>query len=261
MPVDMPTLIADLEAETAELDRVLATIDDDGWLRETPAPGWRIHDQITHLAFFDRAARLAASDPAAFCAERDAVASDPVGVIELARREHASMPVPDVRDWFARERAELKATFAALGPSTRVPWYGPEMSAASSVTARIMETWAHGQDVADAVGVERAPTSALRQVAHIGVWAFPNSFRAHGLDVPDVVVRVELAAPDGTTWEWGDAAAVDRVRGPAVDFCLVAVQRRHVDDTALEVSGPVAAKWMQIAQAFAGPPGPGRAPR
>jgi uncharacterized protein (TIGR03084 family) len=98
-------------------------------------------------------------------------------------------------------------------------------------------------------------------VARIGVLAFPNSFRTRGLAVPEASVHVDLAAPDGTErWTWGDPSAHDAVRGDAEAFCLVVTQRRHVDDTTLEVRGPVAAQWMAIAQAFAGPAGAGRLP-
>jgi uncharacterized protein (TIGR03084 family) len=148
----------------------------------------------------------------------------------------------------------------ALDPSVRVPWYGLEMSAASSLTARIMETWAHGQDVADALGATRPPTPALRHVAFLGVRAFANSFRARRLVVPEVEVRVDLQGPAGGTWSWGPDDAAQRVDGPALDFCLVVTQRRHVDDTALRCTGDVATEWMTIAQAFAGPPGSGRRP-
>jgi uncharacterized protein (TIGR03084 family) len=134
------------------------------------------------------------------------------------------------------------------------------MSIASSITARIMETWAHGQDVADALGVERAPTDRLRHVAFIGARALANSYQARGLPVPDTPVRVELRAPGGAVWAFGPEGAADTVRGPALDFCLAVTQRRHLDDLDLELRGPVANEWLSIAQAFAGPPGPGRRP-
>jgi hypothetical protein len=35
-------------------------------------------------------------------------------------------------------------------------------------------------------------------------------------------------------------------------------QRRNVADTGLLISGETATDWMSVAQAFAGPPGPGR---
>jgi uncharacterized protein (TIGR03084 family) len=161
-----------------------------------------------------------------------------------------------------RERAAFLATYRALDPKARVEWYGPPMSPLSKVTARIMETWAHGQDVADALGATRVPTDRLRHIAHIGVGARRFSYTINGLDVDDTPLFVELTAPSGAVWTWGDpaAAAHDSVRGPALDFCLVVVRRRHLADTALEVVGPAAEAWVPIAQAYAGPGGPGREP-
>jgi uncharacterized protein (TIGR03084 family) len=134
------------------------------------------------------------------------------------------------------------------------------MSARSFATARIMETWAHGQDVLDALGRTRRPTDRLRHVAHLGVSTRGWSYAIRGRPIPEVDVRVELAAPSGGTWSWGEPDSVDRVSGPAEDFCLVVTQRRHVDDTTLQVEGATATEWMAIAQAFAGPPMDGRRP-
>ena len=170
------------------------------------------------------------------------------------------MPAADLHAWFRRSRSALLATAARCDPAARVPWYGPAMSLASCITARVMETWAHGQDVADALGVRREPTARLRHVAHIGVRAMPFSYAVRGLPAPEVSVRVELLAPDGQTWTWGPEDAADRVGGSALDFCLLVTQRRHLLDTGLRVVGPVAAEWMSIAQAYAGTVGPGRAP-
>ena len=160
--------------------------------------------------------------------------------------------------WFRAQRAVMVDVMRHVEPSARVPWYGLEMSAASLLTARIMETWAHGQDIADALGARRTPTPALRHVAHLGVRAFANSYRARKLPVPSVEVRVALDGPSGEAWAWGPESALNRVDGPALDFCLVVTQRRHVDDTALVTRGEVASEWMTIAQAFGGPPGAGR---
>lgn len=147
---------------------------------------------------------------------------------------------------------------AALAPRVRIPWFGPDMSVASALTARIMETWAHGQDVADALGATRTPAARLRHVVFLGFQSFPNSYRSRGLEVPAAAVRVELEGVGGEPWLFGPEGAADVVRGPASDFCLVVTQRRHLDDTKLVCVGPVASEWMGIAQAFAGPPGSGR---
>jgi len=86
------------------------------------------------------------------------------------------------------------------------------------------------------------------------------SYLVRGMEPPEGDVRVELDAPGGEVWAWGDPDAEDRVRGDALDFCLTVIQRRHVDDTGLEVTGPLAKEWMSIAQAFAGGPTEGRPP-
>jgi uncharacterized protein (TIGR03084 family) len=134
------------------------------------------------------------------------------------------------------------------------------MAVASSITARIMETWAHGQDIADALGVTRMPTTRLRHVCDLGVRTRGFAFAVRGEPAPEAPVRVELAAPDGATWAWGPEDAADRVTGAALDFALAVTQRRHLDDTGLAVAGDGARRWMAIAQAFAGPPGRGRPP-
>lgn len=259
MPVSMEALAADLAAESAQLRALLDPLSEPDWRRDTPAAGWTIADQVSHLAHFDDVAVQSAVDPDAFTAERDRTVAaggiDPDAVAAGYR----DLTGAALLDWFDRARARLVAAFAGLDPSLRVPWYGPAMSAASALTARIMETWAHGQDVADTLGVVREPTARLRHVAHIGVGARAFSFAAHGRPVPQEPVRVELAAPDGAVWTWGPDDAGDRVTGPALDFCLAVTQRRHRDDVDLTVTGPAATAWMEIAQAFAGAPGTGRA--
>ncbi len=136
------------------------------------------------------------------------------------------------------------------------------MAARSFITARLMETWAHGQDVADALGIDRRPSARLRHVAHLGVRARPFSYAVNGLTMPDADVAVRLIGPDGEPWQWGpsDANPPNMVSGSALDFCLVVTQRRHLADTTLTIAGDAAVEWMAIAQAFAGGPGAGRLP-
>lgn len=255
MPVGMGQLTADLGEETAALRALLVDLDASAWELATPAEGWAVRDQISHLAYFDDAALRSATDPEGFTAElRRALADDGISPDQIASRYRA-MPPAELLAWFDASRALLISTFAPLEPGVRVPWYGPAMSAASSVTARLMETWAHGQDVADALGATREPTDRLRHVAHIGVRALPFSFALRGREAPEAPVRVALSGPGGDTWVWGSADATNVVSGPALDFCLLVTQRRHRDDLGLEITGPVATEWI------AGQPGQGRAPR
>lgn len=250
-------LLTDLRAETADLEDVLFPLKTGDWELPTPAVGWMIRDQVSHLAYFDEAATRAVADPIGFRGSLGGLAAD---FVDQQVEESRVLPVPGVREWFRTARATMLETFATLDPKDRVPWYGPDMSAASFVTARLMETWAHGQDVADALGVRRTPTARLRHVAMIGFRALPYGFAVRGMDVPSDPVRVELTMPDGRSWAAGADDAADTVRGPMLDFCLLVAQRVHRDDTALVATGETANAWLAIAQCFAGPPGEGRRP-
>ena len=259
MPTDVAVLCDDLLAETADLEALVAGLDGPGWATPTPADGWDVRDQVGHLAYFDDRARESLTDREAFIDHRDEVLSRPDFADRIAAHSRR-FDGPATLRWFGSARAALVDAARLADPSERVPWYGPDMSAASSVTARIMETWAHGQDVADALGRTRTPTDRLRHVAFIGARALPNSYQARGMPVPDTAVRVELRGPGGDNWTFGPDGAADVVRGPALDFCLAVTQRRHLADLGLDVRGPIAEEWMSIAQAFAGPPGSGRRP-
>ena len=259
MATDIATLCDDLLAETSDLERLVSDLDTSGWATPTPAEGWDVKDQVGHLAYFDDRARESMTDRDAFVAHRDETLAHPDFADRMAA-DSRRFDGPDTLSWFRGASAALVEVARRTDPSARVPWYGPDMSAASSITARIMETWAHGQDVADALGGHRAPTDRLRHVAFIGARALPNSYQARGRPVPDAPVRVELRAPSGDLWAFGPDDSSDTVRGPALDFCLAVTQRRHPDDLDLVVQGPVAEEWMSIAQAFAGPPGSGRRP-
>ena len=250
----MDVLISDLRDETADLERFLGP---GGWDTPTPAEGWTVRDQIVHLAWFDDAAVRAVTSPEEFRAEVRATRGvDPDALV----RSRRSMPGEEAGAWFHDARHRLAGVLAGADRAVRVPWYGPDMGLVSFATARLMETWAHGQDVVDGLGAVREPTARLRHVAEIGVRARPWSFAVHGRPVPDAPVRVELSLPDGARWTAGPEDAADAVRGTALDFCLVVTQRRHPADVDLAVSGQVAREWISIAQAFAGPPGVGRRP-
>jgi uncharacterized protein (TIGR03084 family) len=252
-------LTADLAAEHESLDAVVRDLSASAWDLPTPAPGWSVRDQISHLWYFDGAAVLAATDPEAFAESTRVLLSS--GGTDLAVEPGRTMTPAALLGAWRAGRVQLLEVLGGLDPNARIPWYGPSMGARSFATARLMETWAHGQDVVDAVGATRPPTERLRHVAHIGVRARPFSYAVRGLELPDGDVFVALDPPGGgEPWTWGQPESPDRVTGPALDFCLVVTQRRHPSDTALVAAGPLATEWIGIAQAFAGPPGEGRQP-
>jgi uncharacterized protein (TIGR03084 family) len=254
------SLVDDLLAESGELRGVLAPLAAGDWARPTPAAGWTVTDQVTHLAYFDDVTRLSVTDPEQFQAEAEQLTAGGQDFPDRVAARFRDTPPREVLAWFDRSRAQLARAFREADPASRLPWFGPAMKPASSVTARLMETWAHGQDILDTFGIARVPAGRLRHVADIGIRARRYSYAVNGLEVPADPVRVELAAPDGQDWTWGPAGARDRVAGDALDFCLVVTQRRHRDDTRLEVRGPAATQWIGIAQAFAGAAGTGRPP-
>jgi len=255
---DLRSLCADLQAEHEALDAIVAALDEVDWKLPTPADNWDVRDTVAHLCYFDETARLAVVDPSAFAAHVDDLVNGWLGRPD--ERLGRSTPPDELLARWRSSRAALVDAVAVLDPAARLPWYGPPMSTVSFVTARLMETWAHGQDVRDAVEAPPLVSDRLRHVCHIGVAARAYAYLVNGIDNPEAPIRVEATAPDGSLWAWGPDEAVDRVRGTALDLALVVTQRRHVADTDLAVEGPVAEQWISIAQSFAGPAGTGRPP-
>jgi uncharacterized protein (TIGR03084 family) len=259
---DASSVIDDLGRESEEIDRLVAELEESQWALATPAAGWTIAHQIAHLAWTDRAALLAVTDEEAFAAEVEKALASPGTWVDEAAREGAALPPALLLAQWREGCAVLDHALRAAPSGTRFPWYGPPMSTASMATGRLMETWAHGQDVADTLGLRRTPTDRLRHVVRIGVRARDFAFGVRGLSAPREEFRIELVAPSGDdVWTYGPQDAAQRVTGPALDFCLLVTQRAHRVDLAVRAEGPDADRWLDIAQAFAGPPGAGRRPK
>ncbi|MDN3295019.1 TIGR03084 family metal-binding protein [Streptomyces ficellus] len=297
-------LLDDLRDESEELDRLVADLKPEGWATPTPAPRWTVAHQIAHLAWTDAAALLAVTDAEGFAAQAQKARAAPEAFVDEGADAGAAQPPAQLLARWREGRDRLQDALRKAPADARFPWYGPPMSAASMATARLMETWAHGQDVADALGAVRRPTARLRHVAWIGVRARDYAYAVRGIPAPEEPFRVELTAPDGpdgtdrpegpegsdrpegpegsdrpegpegpegtggsggsngsTTWAYGPEDAAQKVTGPALDFCLLVTQRAHRDDLAVRAEGAEADRWLDIAQAFAGPAGAGRAPK
>ncbi|TDK41154.1 TIGR03084 family metal-binding protein [Antarcticimicrobium luteum] len=248
--------------ECEALAAALADLPEADWTRATQFKGWRVNDVIVHLYFWNRAADMSLTDPAGFDARIGAALPEmmergmrPVENAAIGERGRALYDA-----WRAQYR-DMAARWAEVDPKTRVKWAGPEMSARSSITARQMETWAHGQEIFDLLGVARQDADRIRNIVVLGVNTFAWSHKVQGHEVPDQMPRLRLTAPSGAIWEFGDPASPDLIEGAAADFARVVTQTRNIADTALKVTGPVATRWMETAQCFAGgqeaPPEPG----
>ncbi|MDA8115820.1 MAG: TIGR03084 family metal-binding protein [Actinomycetota bacterium] len=257
-------LAAELRAETEELLEVLENVGADDFEIPTPAQGWNVADQVAHLAYFDRVAARAIKDPGGFADWLAGVAVDPT-ILEKGQGEVASLAPRLLLKEFAAAREEYLG--AALShPGERVAWFGPAMSAESMTTARLMETFAHGVDIRDALGEQVFFSERHLNVVYLGYRTIGFSFRNRGLEPPAGDIQIDVRMPDGALRTFGqaslDAAGEEnRVTGSLGELALLVVQRRNAADLELVVSGEDARRWVGIAQAFAGPPGPGRPPR
>ncbi|CAN5910321.1 TIGR03084 family metal-binding protein [soil metagenome] len=247
----------DLRDEYEQLADLCRTLTPEQWQLKSKFYGWTPWDEIAHLCFFDATGLLAATDPQAFARDTAALNAELMKgreISAIAREKYGHLDGAELLAAWEPLSGRLVDTLAALDPKARLPWYGPTMSARSFASARLMEAWAHGQDVWDVVGRRRPATVRLKHIAHIGVTTFGWSFINRKRPVPEVVPFVDLYAPDGSVWTWGDPRSAEVVRGFAEDFCLLVTQRRNVADTALRYSMGSARDWLRIAQCFAGPP-------
>jgi len=248
--------VIDFRDESMALYELLRPLDAEAFGSKTQFKQWTFNDIVAHLHMWNWAADLSLNDEAAFQDFINQVlrhlADD--GLRQFEAQWLDGLAGPELLETWYDFVVRLSERFGAADPGQRVKWAGSDMSVRSSITARLMETWAHGQAIYDALGVERRDKDRIRNVAVLGVNTFGWTFRNRRLDVPAEIPYVKLTAPSGEIWEWNDPGASSRVEGPATGFCQVVTQTRNVTDTNLQVEGDAAKQWMSIAQCFAGPP-------
>jgi uncharacterized protein (TIGR03084 family) len=257
----LDVVLGDLATETEGIEALVVDLPEAGWRTPTPAPGWDVATQIAHLAWTDEAAQAAATDRDHWDALVLEVLADPDHATDDAALTAAAVAPETLLERWRTSRRTLAETLRGLPEGARIPWYGPPMSATSMATARFMETWAHGLDIHHALGSEPEVTDRIRHVAHLGIRARDFAFALHRTPPPTDEFRVDLAAPSGELWSWGPDAATQTVTGTAYDFCRLVTRRINRADTSLVATGRDADLWLNIAQAYAGPPGAGRKAR
>ena len=249
------SVIADLQAESAQLDSWVQPLDADDWARITTPEGWSIAHQIAHLHWTDEASVTAITDVEAFNEGLKIASANPTGYVDDAANEGAKIPPAELLQIWRDGRDRLARELAAVPDGEKIAWYGPPMSPTSMATARIMETWAHGHDVAGALDIVPPQTDRCKHVCHLGVRTRGFAYLVRGEEAPDVEIHVALTGPSGDLWTWGSPEAEQRVTGSGYDFALLATRRRHVEDVDVHAEGDDAAYWLTIVQAFAGLPG------
>jgi uncharacterized protein (TIGR03084 family) len=269
----MKLICQQLRDEYDALDNIVEALDESQWQLTTGFKDWSIYEQICHLCISDESALLAVSDPEGFKASMaKQIAAGDVSH-DWKRDIIPAYGQYTGSEMLLRWRQQRSALLQALSTTTakqRIPWIAADMSARSFATARLMETWSHGQGIYDALGLRRKNHSRLKNICELGYRTFGWSFVVHGQPAPEVEVRLELVAPSGELWIWGAAevgstdsvvdAVVDVISGSAEGFCQVVCQCRHVADTDLVCRGDIAVQWMALAQCFAGGPGGGPQP-
>ncbi|WP_370673342.1 TIGR03084 family metal-binding protein [Streptomyces sp. DvalAA-14] len=256
----MQDVFTDLVIEGDELDAVVADLTSDEWDLATPSPGWTIAHQIAHLAFIAHLAGLAVSDPAAFEAAAVPARSDFQGTVDAKLTEYLADPPEQLLERWRAERTAADRALAALPAGAIVPWLVNPLPSGVLAAAGMMEVYAHGQDILDALGLVRVPTDRIGHLAFFGTRTRDFGYLARGEKPPAEEFRFELTAPSGQVWAFGPEDAEQKVSGPAADFCLLITRRRHRDDLALTATGSLADHWLDIAQAYRGPAGEGRKP-
>jgi uncharacterized protein (TIGR03084 family) len=239
---------------------MVAPLDPIQWTLATPAAGWTIAHQIAHLTAAFRLATLAATEPDRFVAAAATKSSNFAANVNQTLAEYHAEPCDVLLSRWRTERARIQTALGALPPSQEVPWLVRPIPASVLAAVGMMELFGHGQDIADALGIQREHTDRIGHVVAFAVRTWDFGYHARGLAPPDVTFRYELTAPSGRRWEFGPVDGRQRITGPAVDFCLLVTRRRHRADLALQAVGAEADHWLDIAQAYRGPAGPGRQP-
>lgn len=258
--VEQQDVFADLTADGDEVDRMVANLRDEQWRQDTPAQGWTIAHQIAHLAATFRMASLAASDAAGFAALSKRLSPDFNANVDAAMAPYLADPPSALLSRFRLERATAEKALAAVPSGELVPWLVRPLPAPILAAAGMMELFGHGQDIADALGITRVHNDRIGHLVGFAVRTWDFGYLARGLTPPEAEFRFDITAPSGARWQFGPADSANVITGPAVDFCLLVTRRRHRADLAVRGSGPEAQRWLEIAQAYRGPAGPGRSP-
>jgi uncharacterized protein (TIGR03084 family) len=254
----------DMQAEAADLDRLLSTLTPEQWNATTKFKQWTVWDIVAHLHFFDLQAVYSATNLAKFGFE--ALKMTPIlmgkgNFRDYTRKKLAHLDGAKLHTAWKETCNEMCEKIGELDPVKPLKWYGPPMKAGTFINARQMETWAHSQAIYDLIGVQRDQSEIIKNIVEMGIRTYKWTFVNRKQEIPGDAPKVTLSAPSGAIWEYKPDSTNGHIQGSAFEFCQVVTQTRHIADTKLVVEGDAATQWMELAQCFAGapndPPAPG----
>jgi uncharacterized protein (TIGR03084 family) len=244
----MEDAVAELEAEHADLDRLLSALSDDEWSLPTPAEGWDIRDQVSHLADTnDICVDTITGGPRPLNEEALRYAS-PEAFTEAGCDKGRAMTTAQVLDWWRSSAALNRAVLLGKDARDRIPW-GLGMSARMMATARLMEHWAHAGDIRGALGLEPTATPRLQSIAFLTLRSVPYAFSHAKVEQPSGTLRAELSY-NGENWRLGPEDADNLVTGDAFEFCRLGIRRVARAQTSLVAKGPLAEAALDNLRAF-----------
>lgn len=242
--------VQDLVEESNALAECLHSVPADLLDRPTQFKAWTPNDILRHLQVWNEMACLQVTDSDELLSNLKQLSGTPT---LRAFEESVTSATDDRLTMWSKSVNRIEQIYEDVEPKQRLKWIGPDMSARSSITARQMETWAHGQAIFDLSGRDRPESDRIKNIVVLGINTYGYCLKIRGVEVPAISPFVELTSPSGVVWTFGDERSEDRVKGPAVEFCQVLTQTRNVADTRIEAIGPNALFWMKYGQCFAGP--------
>lgn len=244
----------DFRAESQALYSLLSSKSDAELAEPTLFKGWTTNDVLQHLYYWNQMASLQITNPEELQARLVSVMRHPKGMRGAEADHFGGLKGRMLSGAWIADAMSTADHFAGADPKARLKWAGPDMSARSSITARLMETWAHGQEIYDHFGVVRANEDRIRNIVVLGVNTYGWTYKTRGTAPPGEMPHLILTAPSGAIWTYGEESETSRIEGLAEEFCQVVTQTRNIADTGLKLTGNVAEDWMSKAQCFAGPP-------
>lgn len=242
----MRDILSDLVAEQQFLDQSLQRIPIKNWDKPTPATGWTVRDTISHLADYEHLAADVISGGTEI--ERWQQTKDLDALRAEAVKKGRAMRPQDVIEWWRGGRAKVVEPLSHMSGDERVQWIQGDMSARTFATFRLLETWAHGLDIYEALDIEIEDTTRIRHICWLGWKTLPFAFKQAGEDYSPI--RVEVIGPEYYKWVFGPEDSPDLIKGQAGDWARLVVRRIAPEKTHLKVTGEVAEKALEVAQAY-----------